>query len=271
MRLPRKMLTCPQSCQASATSCVNDPEHVHRAYPASPKPRLHLPRSALAHIALDSTGGPCEASAWSGSYLRVATARHRNYASQAAPLQPRAPRLAPRRAGSRLLIAALVRGRGAAPAGRTRALGALRLLGRTFRFGMGTSKGENLGQEGTVGVACLKHPGPPLSVLREDARWCGARPSIARSGLHPSCGCAGWQGTAPGGRGCVWVLVAFCPAAPQPLSAAVHAQMLGGRGLHSLGATELGFSTLGFVSHFLLSGEPVCDKLCESRASRSLI
>ena len=98
----------------------------------------------------------------------MATARRQNYASQAAPLQPRAPRpaprAAPRPAGSRLLIAAPAWGHGAAPAGRTRSLLALRLLGRTFRFGMGTSKGENLGQEGTVGTSYLKHPCPPLSV-----------------------------------------------------------------------------------------------------------
>lgn len=62
------------------------------------------------------------------------------------------------------MIAAPAWGHGAAPAGRTRSLLALRLLGRTFRFGMGTSKGENLGQEGTVGTSYLKHPCPPLSV-----------------------------------------------------------------------------------------------------------
>lgn len=69
----------------------------------------------------------------------------------------------------------------------------------------------------------------------------------------------------------MWVPAALCPAAPQPLSAAVHAQMQRGRGLQSLGATELGFSTLGFVSHFFFSGEPVYDKLSESRASRGLV
>lgn len=92
MRLPRKMLSCPQSCQASATHGVNDPEPVHRAYPASPKPRLHLPRSVLAHVALDSTGGPCEAIASLGD---AAAARAKGPVSEWPPRAARTtlPRL----------------------------------------------------------------------------------------------------------------------------------------------------------------------------------
>lgn len=204
-----------------------------------------------------------------GSCLAVATARRRNYASQAAPLQPRAPRPAPRPAGSRLLIAALIRGHGAAPAGWTHSLWALRLLARIFRFGMGASKGENPGQEGTVGAACLKHPGLRLSVSAGGCSVAWRAVKLSPKRLAPELRVRGVTGD--GGRECVWVPVALCPAAPQLLSAAVHAQMQRGRGLRSLGATELGFSTLGFVPHFLVSGERKCDKLPESRASRGLI
>lgn len=184
---------------------------------------------------------------------------------------PRAPRPAPRRAGSRLLIAAPVWGHGAAPAGWTRSLEALRPLARTFRFGMGASKGENPGQEGNCRGSLPEAPGSAaLRVRRRMLQWRGERPSAARSGLHPSCGCSGWQGTAPGGQGCIWVPVALCPAASQPLSAAVHAQMRRARSPVARGYRN-GVSTLGFVSHFLFSGERLYDKLPGSRASRGLI
>lgn len=148
----------------------------------------------------------------------MATARRRNYASQAAPLQPRAPRPAPRPAGSRLLIAAPAWGHGAAPADRTRSLRALRLLGRTFRFGMGTSKGKNLGQKGTVGAASLKPPGPLLSVSAGGCSmaWRAAKRSPQRLAPELLVRVVAWDGAGqPGlsvGTGCT---VPCSPADPQ--------------------------------------------------------
>lgn len=148
----------------------------------------------------------------------MATARRRNYASQAAPLQPRAPRPAPRRAGSRLLISALDRGYGNAPDCRTRVLRALKLLARTFRFGMGASKGENPGQKGTVRAACLEHPGPPLSVSagRCSMAWRAAK--CSPQPLAPELRVrwvAGDSAQRPGMRVVTDCTVPCSPAAPQ--------------------------------------------------------
>lgn len=86
--------------------------------------------------------------------------------------------------------------------------------------------------------------------------------------LAPEWRVRGEAGMARGGRGRVWVPAAWCPEAPQPHNTARDTQMQRGRGLPSPGAAELGFSRLGFVSHFLLSGERViCSRSLEHLAA----
>lgn len=102
--------------------------------------------------------------------------------------------------------------------------------------------------------------------------WRAAKLSLQRlAPERPVSGVAGDRAGRPGKRVVTGCTVPCSPAAPQPLSTGVQEQMQRGRGLRSLGAAELGFSTLGFVSHFLYSGEPVSVKLSEPPASRGLI
>lgn len=148
----------------------------------------------------------------------MATAHRRNYASQAAPVQPRTPRRA--RPPSRLLIAVLAWGHGAAPADRTLELGALRLLISTFRFGMGASKGEKLGREGQP-VCSARVQLSGRRTLRVRGRMLHG---VARSQAQPAAACTRVAGAWGGGDGAGWpgtrldtgCTVPRSPAALQP-------------------------------------------------------
>lgn len=208
-----------------------------------------------------------------GSRLRAAAARRLNYASQPAPQQPRAP--APRPpAGSRLLIAALA-GPRCRPCSWPRSLGADALAARTAGSRMGALKGERSGGGWRPARArrCLQprpavHAGAAApSLQREDA------PQRRRSACRARRAGLPLGSPAPRtARGCAELSAAESDAAggargvgPTPRSAAPHplqsaGLLQGGRGLLSSRAAGLGFSTPGFVPHFLFS----CERLTSS-------
>lgn len=149
-----------------------------------------------------------------------------NYASQAAPLPPRAP--APRPAGSRLLIAALARATAPPLHGRPRYLRADGLTARTAGSGMGARKGERAaGVRAGRGQAWSADPGPQsvggraLPAGLEDAalrpRSAGrARGTRAASSLRGRAGSAGRRGAARAGGARRGVGPTLRTAAPQP-------------------------------------------------------
>lgn len=182
-----------------------------------------------------------------------------NYASQAAPLPPRAP--APRPAGSRLLIARLpgpLRRRcSAVPA---RYLGADGRTARTAGYGMGALTGERAGVGGRPGrgTVCIPRPAvrgwprPPGGL--EDAP---RRPRLTRRA--PRAGAAGGLPPRPGGL-CGAARAGGAPGVWVPRSALRLRSLGSPAGRCSEGAVSclpraagLGFSTLGFVPLFPLS------------------